>query len=50
MLEAVRAGETSGYFNETTRLYILEGCNLPRCRENLISHTINLYGEVNSSS
>jgi hypothetical protein len=30
MMEAVRASETSVYFNETTRRYILQGCLLQR--------------------
>jgi hypothetical protein len=27
MMEAVRTYETSGYFNETTRRYISQGCH-----------------------
>jgi hypothetical protein len=39
MIEAVRTSETSVYFNETTRRYIIESCHLhTRRRENLKSH------------
>jgi hypothetical protein len=39
MMEEVRTCETSVYFNETTRRYIPEGCNLHiRRLENLKSH------------
>jgi hypothetical protein len=40
IMEAVRTSETSVYFNETTRLFIPEGCHLHTRRlENLKSHT-----------
>jgi hypothetical protein len=42
-MEAVRTTETSGYFIETTRRYILKGCNLhTRRHENLKSHNIKM--------
>jgi hypothetical protein len=41
MMEEVRASETSVYYNETTRRYILEGCHLhTRRREDLKSHIL----------
>jgi hypothetical protein len=39
--------ETSVYYNETTRRYIPEGCQLDtRLRENLTSHLIRLVSSV----
>jgi hypothetical protein len=35
MMVAVGTSETSFYFNKTTQRYILEGCHLQSCRENL---------------
>jgi hypothetical protein len=47
MMEAVRTSETSVNFNVTTRRYIPEDSKLNvRSRENLKSHTVNLYGEA----
>jgi hypothetical protein len=38
-MEVVRTSETSPYFNDNTRLYIVEDCRLhTRRRENLKSH------------
>jgi hypothetical protein len=42
IIDAVRASETSVYFNETTRRYIPECCDLHTCRENLESHISTL--------
>jgi hypothetical protein len=41
MIKAVRAAETSVFFNEIIQRYIPEGCNVhTRRRENIKSHTI----------
>jgi hypothetical protein len=41
MKEAVRTSETSVYFNETTQIYVPEGCHT-RCLENLKSDTVQV--------
>jgi hypothetical protein len=47
IMEAVRTSETSVNFNVNTRRYIPEDSKLHvRRRENLKSHTVNLYGEA----
>jgi hypothetical protein len=48
IFQAVRTSETSFYFNESTRLYITEGCHLhTRRHENLQSHICKLFREMN---
>jgi hypothetical protein len=45
IMEAVNTSETSVYFNETTRCYILESCHLHiSSRENMKFHSVVNFG------
>jgi hypothetical protein len=46
MMEAVYPSETSLYFNETTRRYILDGCHLTRQNGQIISQLNPIHTRI----